>query len=148
MDLFNQGLTVDRLKEVACMFCGRSIHVGIVTGPVLGNKIERVFLRLLEEEAEYWVPTGKAHCDIPHLDADIKALQILGKRGGAAKIHGYSKGGPPNYHILIFTYSYDGGQTADIHNAHWIPSGDITWVRAEHYLFSVADRHLEKWKLP
>ena len=146
MDLLNHSLTADRLKALARQFCGGAIEVGTVTGPLLGNKIEAAFVEYLEHEAGYWQPSGKYHCDIPHLNADVKALQVQGKRGGAAKIHGYSKGGPPRYDLLLFTYIYAGTVIA-IHGSYWIPESDIDWVRAEHYLFSVADRHLKKWSL-
>ncbi len=138
--LWLQELTTDIVLDKARQFCGNDIFAPGLSGPVLGDRIEAEFLRCLDD----YDLTGKGPADLATINVDIKALQLRGSRGGSAKIHGYSKGGPPTYSLLIFTYTYD-GESIHIIAAHFIPNERVKWVQAEHYLFSLPDRNLEEF---
>ena len=144
--LFFRELKQRDLLDAARIFCGERLHEPNLTGPVLGERIESVFLSRLRDCGFDIADKQKAGVDVPELNCDIKSLQVRGKRGGAAKIHGYSKGGEPNYDLLVFTYTYDGTSIV-IDAAFFITRQNISWVRAEHYLFSLPDSRLQQFKI-
>jgi hypothetical protein len=150
MSFWLRELTVESLLKAASEFEGERIEAAGLSGPVIGDKIEQVFLGRLEGQdfdIGRNVKRVAGRPDLPNLNCDIKALQLRGRRVGSAKIHGYSKDEkPPNYDMLVLTYSYD-GEAIEIIHSHFIPCSFVKWVRAQHYTFSVPDRNLKQFRV-
>ena len=90
----------------------------------------------------------KSHCDYPEINTDLKCLQFGGKRGGAAKIHGYSKGRAPTYDLLVMGYTYDREQgLVAVTLVAWVDAIEINWVQAKHFLWSIPDRKLMSYAI-
>lgn len=137
---WERKLTPSALLEEAREFATHPLVIGPISGPRFGDIIEDRFREWLQQK-DYHIPKRGSQGDLSSLGIDIKALQVKGKRGGAAKIHGYNRGGPPAYSLLLFTYRYQ-AETVTFEKVYYIPAASITWVRAEHYLFSLPDRKL------
>jgi len=146
LHLWEKHLTHPLLKDEAKKFVGVSFsHHGETSGPHLGNLIESKFRERLETYG-YDVPV-KGKADLGSLHVDIKSMQFKGKRGGAAKLHGYSSDeNPPDYSLLVFCYEYD-SEHLHITHALFIPANLIVWVRARHYLCSMPDDALLRYTL-
>lgn len=130
----------------AVEFIETPLVVGNVSGPVFGNTIERHFRRYLEDQG-YEVPADKADGDFSELKVDLKTIQFRGRRGGAAKFHGYSKTGPPVYSLLVIGYVYASGRI-EFEDVFFIPAEQVTWVQAQHYLCSMTDDRLKQFRVP
>jgi len=149
--LFSRTLTQDELCQNAALYVGTQLKLPSegFSGPQLGNFIESNFMEYLKD-LNFHLPK-KTTCDFGDMNIDLKCLQVKGKRGGAAKIHGNSRNGSePVYDLLVMTYSLclrkaDGIGVITIEGAFFIPCERVTWVRAEHYLFSIPDRFLKEF---
>ena len=139
--LFHKPLTKCTLLYEAHAFASR-VHEVNAEGPVIGQRLEKLFMDHLD--CEGYMVEQKVTCDFEHLNIDLKCLQVKGKRGGAAKIHGYSKLGVPDYSILMFLYSYREG-TAKIEDIAFVPKQEVEWVQAQHFLWSVPDGALSQY---
>jgi hypothetical protein len=84
MSFWLRELTVESLLKAASEFEGERIEAAGLSGPVIGDKIEQVFLGRLEGQdfdIGRNVKRVAGRPDLPNLNCDIKALQLRGRRG-------------------------------------------------------------------
>lgn len=144
LNMYALLLTTQALITEALEFVKQPLEVGKISGPIFGNIIETAFRAHL---SHYDLPSaGKKTADFENVNVDLKTIQLGGRRGGAAKIHGYATSGSPSYSLLVIGYQYD-GNTIQFEGVYFIPANEITWVQAEHYLFSLPDYKLFTYRV-